>query len=94
MKYTILFAVQLYWFFKSKNRKAKCIFKKSCSNYVFEITQTEGFIKGLSAFRFRYQNCRGGFEIFKNPINNKTQMLLPSRIVIEKEEIAERLLIH
>ncbi|MFV5688908.1 membrane protein insertion efficiency factor YidD [Flavobacterium sp. ZT3R25] len=94
MKYLILFAIRLYWILIPQNKRKKCVFKKSCSNYVFEITQTEGFIKGLSAFRFRYQNCRGGFEIFKNPISNKTQMLLPSGIVIEKEEIAERLLIH
>lgn len=94
MKYLILFAIRLYWILIPQNKRKKCVFKKSCSNYVFEITQTEGFIKGLVAFRFRYQNCRGGFEIFKNPINNKTQMLLPSGIVIEKEEIAERLLIH
>lgn len=94
MKYLILFAIRLYWILIPQHKRKKCVFKKSCSNYVFEITQMEGFIKGLNAFRFRYQNCRGGFEIFKNPINNKIQMLLPSGIVIEKEEIAERLLIH
>ncbi len=94
MKYLILFTIRLYWILIPQNKRKKCVFKKSCSNYVFEITQKQGFIKGLSGFRFRYQNCRGGFEIFKNPINNATQMLLTSGIVIEKEEIAERLLIH
>lgn len=92
MKYTILLAIQLYWLFKSKNRKAKCIFKKSCSNYVFEATQESGLLEGLKAFYFRYKNCRGGFEIFKNPITNETQMLLPSKIVISGKEIAERLI--
>jgi hypothetical protein len=67
-------------------------FKKSCSNYVFEVTQKEGFIKGLKAFRFRYQNCRGNFVIFQNPIINKIQMILPSQMIIEREEIAERLI--
>lgn len=86
--------IHLYWLFKSNDRRAKCVFKKSCSTYVYEKTKEEGFIIGIKAFLFRFKNCRGGFEIFKNPINNKTQMLLPSGIVIEKEEIAERLLIH
>ncbi|WP_339919594.1 membrane protein insertion efficiency factor YidD [uncultured Flavobacterium sp.] len=94
MKYTILLAIQLYWFFKSKNGKAKCIFKKSCSTYVYEKTKAEGFIIGTKAFLFRYKNCRGGFEIFKSPITNKTQILLHSKIIVESEEIANRFLIH
>ncbi len=92
MKYSILLVIQLYWFLKPKENKPKCIFKKSCSHYVFETTQKEGFLNGLKAFWFRYKNCRGGFEIFENPINNEIQMLLPSRIIIDRKEIAERLL--
>lgn len=93
MKYLILLIIRLYWLSKPKYRKPKCIFKKSCSRYVYEITQQQGFLKGLKSFVFRYKNCRGNFEIFKNPINNKTRILLPSRIIIEENEIAERLLI-
>ncbi|WP_310556805.1 membrane protein insertion efficiency factor YidD [Flavobacterium sp.] len=93
MKYLILLMIRIYWFSKPKNTEPKCIFKKSCSHYVYETTQKKGFLRGLKAFRFRYKNCRNGFEIFENPMNNKTQMLLPSRIVVDSEEIAERLLI-
>lgn len=92
MKHLILFAIKMYWSCIPPSKRKKCIFKKSCSNYVFEVTQKEGFIKGLKAFRFRYKNCRGNFAIFKNPITNKLQMLLPSQIIIETEEIAERLI--
>lgn len=94
MKYLILIAIQLYWLLIPKNKRGKCIFKKSCSNYVFEIAEKEGFIKGLFAFYFRYKNCSHGFEVFKDPINNQTKMLLPSKIIIEKDDIAERLLIY
>jgi putative component of membrane protein insertase Oxa1/YidC/SpoIIIJ protein YidD len=85
--------IKLYWLSKPKNSKPKCIFKKSCSHYVYEIAQQQGFLKGLKAFWFRYKNCRGTIQIFKNPINNKTNMLLPSRIIMDENEIAERLLI-
>lgn len=85
--------VRLYWFSKSKNSNPKCIFRKSCSHYVYEITQKQGYLKGLKAFVFRYRNCRGYIQVFKNPISNKTNMLLSSRIIIEEDEIAERLLI-
>lgn len=82
----------MYWKCIPAFKRKKCIFKKSCSNYVFEVTQKEGFIKGLKAFIFRYENCNGNFQIFKNPINNKIQMILPTQIIIESEEIAERLI--
>ncbi|PTS87606.1 membrane protein insertion efficiency factor YidD [Flavobacterium sp. HMWF030] len=92
MKHLILFAIKMYWEILPPSKRRKCIFKKSCSNYVFETTQKEGFVKGLKAFQFRYKNCRGNFAIFQNPINNKIQMILPSQIIIEKEDIAERLI--
>ncbi|WP_394773460.1 membrane protein insertion efficiency factor YidD [Flavobacterium sp.] len=92
MKYVILFIIQLYWKFIPPSNRKRCIFKKSCSNHVFEITQKEGFFKGLQAFQFRYKNCRGNFQLFKNPINNQIQMILPSQIIIDREEIAERLI--
>jgi putative component of membrane protein insertase Oxa1/YidC/SpoIIIJ protein YidD len=92
MKYLILLIIRLYWISKPKNSKPKCIFRKSCSHYVYEITQEQGFLKGLKAFGFRYKNCRGGIQIFKNPIDNKTNILLPSIIIIDENEIAERLL--
>jgi len=92
MKYLILLIIQLYWFTKSKQRQPKCIFKKSCSRFVYEETLQNGFLKGLKAFNYRYKNCRSGFEIFRNPINNKIQALLPTNEIIVKEEIAERLI--
>jgi len=92
MKHLILFAIKIYWNIIPPSKRKKCIFKKSCSNYVFEITQKEGFINGLKAFKFRYQNCRGNFVVFQNPIIDKIQMILPSQMIIEREEIAERLI--
>ncbi len=92
MRYLILLVIKMYWLLIPQSNRRKCIFKKSCSNYVFETTQKEGFIKGLKAFQFRYHNCRGNFQVFKNPINDKIQILLPSQIIVEREEIAERVI--
>jgi len=92
MKNLILIAIQLYWKLIPAQKRRRCIFRKSCSHYVFDITKQEGFLKGIKAFQFRYQNCRSGFELFKNPMANETQMILPSKVVVGSEEIAERLL--
>jgi uncharacterized protein len=92
MKHILLLMIRLYWFCKPKGRKPKCIFSTSCSHYVYTTTQQQGFLEGIKALKFRFKNCRYGFEIFKNPINNNIQMLLPSKIVLESKEIAERLI--
>lgn len=92
MKYCLLFCVKTYWFFKSKNKPAKCIFKKSCSHYIYEVTKQKGFLKGIKALKFRIKNCSYGFELYKNPIDHKTQMILPNKMIIEEKDIADRLL--
>ncbi len=82
----------MYWLIKSKKSKPKCIFKTSCSHYVYEEALHYGFLRGLKAFHFRYKNCRNGFEVFKNPISKDVQMLLPSGNIVDSKEIAERLI--
>ena len=92
MKHCLLFCIKGYWFFKAKNKPAKCIFKKSCSHFVYEETSKKGFLKGIKALKFRIENCVYGFELYKNPINNTTQMLLPNKMIVEEKDIAIRLL--
>ncbi|QTE22675.1 membrane protein insertion efficiency factor YidD [Polaribacter cellanae] len=92
MKIIILNLIKLYWFFKPKKKSAKCIFRKNCSNYIYDKTFNEGFISGIKALKFRINNCKYGFELFVNPTDNKTYMILPNKDVINEKEIAERLL--
>jgi len=92
MRIFLLIVIRIYWFLIPKSKRRKCIFRKSCSNYVFEETLKNGLWVGLKAFRFRYENCRHGFEVFKNPIDNKVQMILTNHQIIGEENIAERLI--
>ena len=82
----------MYWkVIPSKNRK-KCIYRISCSNYVFQETKDNGFLKGIEALNYRYHNCRQGFEIFYSPVDSSKQFILPSDEVLKENEIAKRLL--
>jgi len=92
MKLILLFVIRSYWFLIPKSKRRQCIFRKSCSNFVYEETSKNGLLKGLKALKFRYQNCRGGFIIFDNPINGKKLMSLPNQQIINESEIAQRLL--
>ncbi|PQJ77991.1 membrane protein insertion efficiency factor YidD [Polaribacter porphyrae] len=92
MKIVLIKFIKLYWFLKSKNKSASCIFRKSCSHYVYEKTYNEGFYSGLKALKFRINNCKHGFELFTNPVDKRKYMILPNKDVIDEKEIAERLL--
>ena len=93
MKYLILIAIKLYWILIPKSKRRECIFKHSCSNYVYDITTQKGFFNGIKAFNYRFKNCRSGFEIFKNPVSGKIQMILPNNDVLEEKDISKNLII-
>ncbi len=92
MKYLALLIIKMYWFLIPASKRRKCIFRKSCSKHVYDMILNKGIILGLKAFKFRYLNCRQGVEVFKNPLTNELQFLLPNNSIVEEEEIAERLI--
>lgn len=83
--------IKLYWLIIPAHKRCKCIFRKSCSHFVYEKTTNNGFIEGIKALIFRFQNCRYGHEIFQNPIDESLQMILPNGQIIKEKDIAKRL---
>jgi len=88
-KYLLILPIKFYWLLIPKSKRRKCIFRKSCSRYVFDKTINEGIISGLKALKYRYRNCRGGFQIFENPITQQIQIILPNNCILEEYEISE-----
>lgn len=74
MRIVFLWIIKAYWFLIPPHKRNKCIFKESCSHYVFRITQKRGLIKGLAALNFRFKHCRPGYYI----INGQDGKLLIS----------------
>lgn len=92
MRFFLLAFIQIYWILVQPSKRRKCIFRKSCSQHVFESTIKDGLNAGLEAFKFRYKNCSHGFELFKNPIDGRTRMILRNHQIIDEDDIAERLI--
>ncbi len=92
MKLLLLGLIHLYWSIIPKSIRRKCIFRESCSKHVYRITRDEGFKNGLNALLFRYKNCRAKTIIFKNPITNEFQLILPNKKILSEEEVAEKLI--
>ncbi|MEY8758138.1 membrane protein insertion efficiency factor YidD [Chryseobacterium tongliaoense] len=92
MKNLLLLLIKIYWIVIPASKRRKCIFKTSCSKYVYKKTVNEGFISGLKAFRYRFHNCRSEAHLIENPITGKLQIILPSHHILDETEISERLL--
>lgn len=56
-----MLAIRLYWLVPARKRK-QCLFKESCSRYVYRITRNHGFVKGFKALLMRWRQCRPGYH--------------------------------
>jgi len=74
MKILLLWLIKSYWLYIPPEKRNKCLFKKSCSHFVFDITKKDGLLKGLKALDYRFKHCRPGYYI----INDKKNKLLIS----------------
>ncbi|MGL4585212.1 MAG: membrane protein insertion efficiency factor YidD [Flavobacterium sp.] len=92
MKYLLLLVIKTYWFLIPPNKRRKCIFRKSCSNAVYDDTISFGFYKGTQTLLFRIRNCNNHFDIITDTPSNEKKMYLKSGTIISETEIAERLL--
>lgn len=90
MKSLLLFLIKIYWIVLPASKRRRCIFRQSCSKYVYETTANEGFISGLKAFQYRFKNCRSGAQLIENPITGRFQIILPNHQVLNEQEISER----
>jgi len=83
MKIVLLLIIRAYWFLIPKHKRRKCLFKVSCSNYVYKKTKSEGLIKGIKALKFRVENCNHYYNIIE--VNNE-KLLISTKLLIFKEK--------
>lgn len=63
MKFVLLFFIKLYWSLIPENKRKCCLFRESCSKYVYRTTIEQGFEKGFKALLERYRLCKPGNHI-------------------------------
>jgi len=90
MKWALFILIKLYWVvFPEKNRRS-CLFKESCSNFVYRQTNEGGFLKGANALLQRLKKCRKGYHLYTSL--NGFEMELADGSIIKEHEIAPKLL--
>lgn len=90
MRYPLLWVIKAYWYIIPEENRRRCLFKKSCSQYVFETTAQKGFFRGMKALLYRHKHCRPGYYV----IHGKEEKLLISakNKVFGSKEISPQLL--
>ncbi|MBK7817295.1 MAG: membrane protein insertion efficiency factor YidD [Sphingobacteriaceae bacterium] len=53
MKRFLLYFIKLYWLFIPANKRKTCIYHKSCSRHVYDITSEKGLFIGIKALATR-----------------------------------------
>lgn len=87
MKWVILSLIRIYWLIPDNWRK-RCLFKESCSQYVFRITRDDGFVAGLDVLRHRFRQCRPGYGFVTLP-DGQEMVVLADGSLVEAESLAE-----
>ena len=75
--------------FPEKKRRS-CLFKETCSQYVYRQTNEGGFLKGTKALLQRLKKCRKGYQLYTSL--NGFEMELADGSIIKEHEIAPKLL--
>ena len=93
MRYLLLAAIRIYWLIP-KSKRRTCLFKKSCSHFVFEAVANHGTVAGLKALHYRFKTCRYGAIVYINPSSGKAEMILANKDIITHDKISDRLLVN
>lgn len=92
MKAFLLIIIKIYWILIPKSKRRKCLFKKSCSNYVYEKAKTEGLISGIKAFKFRIKNCNSNYNFIN--INGEKVLISATLQVFKESELNKSILLE
>lgn len=85
MKYLLLLAIRIYWKIPTKWHQ-KCIFRETCSHYVYRIASERGFKAGITALRERNELCRPGYVVYRS--QGHYYLRTANGIVFEEHDIA------
>lgn len=90
MKNLLLSIIKLYWAIIPKHKRRSCIFRETCSQFVYKQTAEYGFFEGLKALSLRHKKCRKGYSVYTAA--NGFEMELADGSIINEEEISPSLL--
>jgi putative component of membrane protein insertase Oxa1/YidC/SpoIIIJ protein YidD len=85
-----MFVILIYQAIIPCRLRGVCLFKESCSNFVYRQTKNKGFYIGTKALIFRFKNCRANYYLLEN--NGQILLVTKENKVFEEKDLDERIL--
>lgn len=86
----VLLTIRCYWLLVPEKKRRKCLFKTSCSHFVFQQTKNKGLRAGFRAFLFRIKNCNANYQIMD--VGDGKILITKTNKVIPENELSEFIL--
>lgn len=77
--------IEYYWKNVSESNRRVCIYKISCSRFVYNEFHNFGFISGVKAYVYRLRNCNRNYIIYST--NGKVQILTKFGHILDEDQI-------
>jgi hypothetical protein len=65
VSWALILAIRLYWAVWPGRWRRGCLYRESCSRYVYRVAREAGLAGGLRALRERYRSCRPGYGVLR-----------------------------
>jgi putative component of membrane protein insertase Oxa1/YidC/SpoIIIJ protein YidD len=63
VKHLLRAAIRAYWALWPRRFRRGCLYRETCSRYVYRVTDEIGFVAGLRALSHRVRTCRPGYAV-------------------------------
>lgn len=91
MRGILLCFIKLYWLFIPADKRRNCIYHKSCSRHVYDITKKKGLFSGMKALITRIKTCSPNHEIIYLGKENTLLIKLSNGTILQQNEISENI---
>lgn len=92
MKWLLLAVIKLYWFFIPEKKRRACLYKESCSKYVYRNTLECGLVKGLKCLLHRFKTCNPHHEVIYLATDNTYVIRLKTGEFLQEDDCNNSLL--
>ena len=83
----LLLLIRFYWHFGNR-QKNRCLFKVTCSRWVYQVTLEKGIISGIKCLYKRYKSCRSNYRITNNS-DNSEGIIASDGVFYQKDLLAD-----
>ncbi|MES2132676.1 MAG: membrane protein insertion efficiency factor YidD [Bacteroidota bacterium] len=91
MKYPLLFVIRFYWLVIPASKRNICLYHKSCSKHVYDVTNEKGLFVGLKELATRIKTCRPNHEVIYLDQENVLLIKLSNGTTLQQNEISENI---